>query len=299
MRRVRLLVVVVGLLLVTASCGGASSPQTNGPPSPSTASPSVMPTSGGFAVACTSGVLLPWLKQRLDDPARQISIERVDIVRCRGGYAHVWAVPRTNPSGAPQYDADQLFLRFVDGSWTVVEEGSGVACDDPVSDAHPPFLHACWALGYLPSGFTCAKVEGGVDHAADWEPTGPKVVAVRVGRHTGFDRFVIQFDGTVPTYRVSVNPSSTFTLSPKDEKVVLEGSGGVLIRLFPVDWTAYAGPDSLHPSDPFLREARLVENYEGYQQWGLGVAARPCYRVFTLDSPPRLIVDVATVQAGS
>lgn len=150
----------------------------------------------------------------------------------------------------------------------------------------------------VPSGFTRATISGGVAQASDWEPGGPRVVAVRVGRHAGFDRFVIEFDGTVPTYRVRVHPSTTFTLSPKDETVVLEGTGGVLIRLFPVAWTAYDGPTSLRPAGPVLREARLLENYEGYQQWGLGVAGTPCYRVFTLDSPARLVVDVATVAAG-
>lgn len=150
----------------------------------------------------------------------------------------------------------------------------------------------------VPSGFTRATVTGGAAQASDWEPGGPRVVGVRIGRHAGFDRFVIEFDGTVPTYRVRVHPSTTFTLSPKDETVVLEGTGGALIRLFPVAWTAYDGPTSLHPAGLVLREARLLENYEGYQQWGLGVAGTPCYRVSTLDSPPRLVVDVATVAAG-
>jgi hypothetical protein len=155
------------LALALAGCGGSSAPpattalaqststaptsteppSTNRPPLTSVvrstlAAPS---TTSGFKAACTTRVLLPLLKKRLDDPSRQLVVERVDIERCRNGYTHVFAIPKENPPGAPQYDADQLWLQYVDGDWRTVAEGSGIACDDADIDAD--LLRACRALG--------------------------------------------------------------------------------------------------------------------------------------------------------
>lgn len=118
-------------------------------------------------------------------------------------------------------------------------------------------------------------------------------MAVRVGGHPGYDRFVIEFDGTVPTYRITLQ-GPRFTLSPSGKKVVLEGTNGVLILLKPEDWTAYAGPSEIHSQLPVIREARLVENFERTMQWGLGILGAPCLRVTTLQSPPRLVIDVTS-----
>jgi hypothetical protein len=122
----------------------------------------------------------------------------------------------------------------------------------------------------------------------------PAVVAVRVGQHEGYDRFVIEFDGAVPSYAVTRQGSPEFTLSPRDELVRLEGTSGVLVRAQMTDWTGYRAATAFHPRYPYLREARLVENFEGVLQWSLGVQGRPCLRVFTLTGPDRLVVDVAT-----
>ena len=148
----------------------------------------------------------------------------------------------------------------------------------------------------LPAGFVCAGASGGASHASDWGPAGPKVVAVRAGQHAGYDRFVVQFDGTVPTYRIT-RQGPQFTLSPSGKTVTLQGTDGVLIRINPEDWTAYSGPKSLRPGFPFLREARLVENFEGTMQWGLGIQGIPCLRATTLLSPPRLVIDVVGLAA--
>jgi hypothetical protein len=89
------------------------------------------------------------LKQKLDDPSTELIIERVDIRRCRNGYAHVFAVPRQNPpEDQHQYESEQLFLRDIGGSWQIVESGTGISCND--SDIRAPLLQACRALGYRP-----------------------------------------------------------------------------------------------------------------------------------------------------
>jgi len=119
------------------------------------------------------------------------------------------------------------------------------------------------------------------------------VTDVNVGQHPGYDRFVIDFGGGVPTYSVT-RQGTTFTRSPKGDQVTLEGTAGVLIVVHSVsNWTTYSGPTAFHPRYPFLRQALQVENFEGYQQWALGIQGSPCLRVFTLAGPNRLVVDVA------
>jgi hypothetical protein len=96
--------------------------------------------------ACTQETLLPLMKQKFDDPANKLIIERVEIKRCRNHYAHVFAVTAANPPGQPQYENEQLFLRYVNGHWESVAEGTGISCDD--TDLPADLRTACRALGY-------------------------------------------------------------------------------------------------------------------------------------------------------
>jgi hypothetical protein len=139
-----------------------------------------------------------------------------------------------------------------------------------------------------PAGFTTGSVSGGSSTAI------VTVITVRDGAHPGYDRFVIEFSGAVPSYAVTPQPNSQFTLTPKGGTVMLEGTTGVLITVQHINWTAYAGPTSLRPEFTYLREARMIQNFEGVQQWGLGVAGIVAVRVLTLTSPARLVVDVTT-----
>ena len=92
--------------------------------------------------------------------------------------------------------------------------------------------------------------------------------------------------------RTAITRSFGPALSPSGKKVALEGTNGVLVLLKPEDWTAYTGPSEFHARLPVIREARLVENFEGTMQWGLGILGAPCIRVSTLQSPPRLVIDL-------
>jgi hypothetical protein len=104
-------------------------------------------TANAFEQACTDRVLLPLMKRKFDDPAKELIIERVDIRRCRNGYAHIYAITRKNPAGHPQYEgAEQVFLHFVGDEWQSVMEGTGLSCTE--NDIRPALLTACKALGY-------------------------------------------------------------------------------------------------------------------------------------------------------
>lgn len=140
-----------------------------------------------------------------------------------------------------------------------------------------------------PAGFYMTDSSGGF-------VASNAVVAVRVGQHPGYDRIVIEFASGVPSYTVTRQSTSTFTRSPRGDQVTLEGNAGVLIVIHSVsNWTSYAGPTAFHPGYPYLGQALLVENFEGYQQWALGIQGTPALRVFTLASPSRLVVDVSAI----
>src|SRR4051812_44820095 len=75
--------------------------------------------------------------------------------------------------------------------------------------------------------FTCGAVSGGSSTA---RPV--PVTAVRVGRHTGFDRFVVQFAGSrVSSYTVTPKSSAVFWLDPSGRRVTLRGTAGLKIVL--------------------------------------------------------------------
>jgi hypothetical protein len=140
-----------------------------------------------------------------------------------------------------------------------------------------------------PAGFYLADSSGGAVATSD-------VVAVSVGQHSGYDRIVIEFASGVPNYAVTRQSTPTFTRSPRGDQVTLEGNAGVLIVIHSVsNWTSYPGPNAFHPGYPCIQQVLLVENFEGYQQWALGIQGTPALRVFTLASPSRLVVDVSAI----
>ncbi len=115
-----------------------------------------------------------------------------------------------------------------------------------------------------------------------------------VAQQSGYDRFTIEFGGGIPAYSVTLQSGTTFTRSPRGDQVTLEGANGVLIVTHSItNWTSYTGPTGFQPGYPYMRQAMLVENFEGYQQWALGIQGTPCVRIATLDSPSRLVVDIA------
>lgn len=168
---------------------------------------------------------------------------------------------------------------------------SPTAAASPPSSSSPVATATPQPTPALPAGFTCADASGGSEQA------GSDVVGVRVGQHDGYDRLVLEFNGPIPSYSVQRRSGTSFTGSPRGQAVTLSGTNGVLVVVHPIsNWTSYSGPSAFHPDYPILREARQVENFEGYQQWALGIQGTPCLRVTTLTAPSRLIVDVATTQ---
>jgi len=135
-------------------------------------------------------------------------------------------------------------------------------------------------------GFSCAAQSGG-----DAGPAG--LTGVRASPQSGFDRFVIQFDGPVPRYQVTPQPSATFTTDPAASSVTLAGTAGLRVTVSGVaNWAALGGPTDLRPGGSALLESRQVGAFEGVVTWGLGLARASCFHAYTLTGPDRLVIDV-------
>lgn len=135
--------------------------------------------------------------------------------------------------------------------------------------------------------FACTAQSGGGGSGG----TPVSVTAARAGAQSGYDRFVLQFDGPLPAYTVQPRSSAIFTEDPRGEQVTLAGAAGVQVTVRGAS-VASGVPTALRPNLTILKEARQVGSFEGVATWGLGVDKSTCLRVFTLPSPNRLVVDV-------
>jgi hypothetical protein len=152
----------------------------------------------------------------------------------------------------------------------------------PVSPPAPPGTN-------LPA-FACADASGGKTGVAN-------AVTARVAEQAGYDRFVLQFDSTVPSYTVKRQPAPTFPSGASGQTITLSGTSGVLVNVQSATGAnTFTGPnDFTHGEYLVLKEARQTQDFEGHLSWGLGLGKTACMRVFTLADPARLVVDFSTI----
>lgn len=160
---------------------------------------------------------------------------------------------------------------------------SGVASGPRISN--PPVTPPVPPGTNLPA-FACSDASGGKTGVAN-------TITARVGEQDTYDRFVLQFDPIVPTYTVKRQSNAVFTQGASGQSVTLAGKAGVLITVHSAQGTTtFTGStDVATPGYKVLREARQVQDFEGYVSWGLGLSQASCMRVFVLDAPARLVVD--------
>jgi hypothetical protein len=140
--------------------------------------------------------------------------------------------------------------------------------------------------------YTCTTQTGGDANS------GADVTDVRVGTATGYDRFVIQFNGAAPQYTVTPQGSSSFMEDGSGRTFQLQGSAGLKVVVRNTSGASYSGPQTyfglndFKPGFPVLKEARNMGDYERVYTWGLGLGGPNCFRAYTLTSPDRLVVDI-------
>jgi hypothetical protein len=137
--------------------------------------------------------------------------------------------------------------------------------------------------------FACADASGGKTGVAN-------TITARASEQQGYDRFVLQFESIVPTYTVKRQPKPVFPMGASGQTVTLSGTAGVLVTVHSATGaTTFTGSrDLIHSDFLVLKEARQTQDFEGYVSWGLGLSKPVCMRVFTLNDPSRLVVDLKT-----
>jgi hypothetical protein len=131
----------------------------------------------------------------------------------------------------------------------------------------------------------------------------PTLVAVRAGRHAGFDRVVFEFRGPVPAARqvrwvdqlVQDGSGEPVHLAGgADLEVVFQGASAHDDRGMPT-----VSPRRFSPGFTALKEVAQVGDFEAVVGYGLGVDRRRPFRVSTLSGPSRLVIDVQTAAAAA
>ena len=125
------------------------------------------------------------------------------------------------------------------------------------------------------------------------------LTGVRAARHEGYDRVVFEFDGEVPGYDVRY-AEGPVTEDGSGDEVRVDGEHVVIVRMenaLDADLSkegaplTYRGPMRFSPSTPVVAELVRTGGFEGVLTWAVGLRDRVDFRVTTLRSPARLVVD--------
>lgn len=145
-------------------------------------------------------------------------------------------------------------------------------------------------------------LEGASTSVRVGQTTAPAIALlerVAVGRHEGYDRVVFQFRGDgVPGYRIQ------YLAPPLQEDgsgntVTVAGTAFAVVRMEPASGfdlnsgegeLVYKGPKRVSGAS-VVREVVRTGDFEAVLTWAVGLDEKVDFRVLTLSSPSRLVVD--------
>ncbi|MGI8776484.1 MAG: AMIN-like domain-containing (lipo)protein [Acidimicrobiales bacterium] len=125
------------------------------------------------------------------------------------------------------------------------------------------------------------------------------LTAVRTAAQNGFDRVTFEFANRLPGYAVDYIARPVLQDGSGTEMVV-EGTAVLSVRMTPASGfdlsgggkATYTGPTRIKAAAPKLVEVVQAGDFEGNLTWVAGVKTKSGFRVSTLESPPRLVVDI-------
>jgi hypothetical protein len=124
-----------------------------------------------------------------------------------------------------------------------------------------------------------------------------QILDVRVGTHDGYDRVVFEFasgipdaviEGVLPPLYEDGSGLEMDVAGSAFLKVTMHGAS----RVSPDGGVTYDGSTNFRPG--FDRLVQLIEggDFEAVSTWYLGLDGASCYRVFALQDPSRLVIDI-------
>lgn len=122
----------------------------------------------------------------------------------------------------------------------------------------------------------------------------PRLVAIRAAHHPGYDRVVFEFRGGLPAH--SVRLVDELVGDPSGLPVRIAGRGVLQARFSPADAHDAQGNPTVSGRTTYalpnvLTTVRAGDS-EAVTTYGIGLAKRTTFRVFTLRDPARVVVDV-------
>jgi hypothetical protein len=128
--------------------------------------------------------------------------------------------------------------------------------------------------------------------------SAPTLVAVRGGRHAGFDRVVFEFRGDVPATR-RIRYVDQLTEDASGEPVSLAGGANLEVVFQGANAHDDHGrptvsPRRFSPGFTALKEVAQTGDFEAVVSYGLGVDHQRPFKVSTLSGPSRLVIDIQT-----
>ena len=121
------------------------------------------------------------------------------------------------------------------------------------------------------------------------------LTAVRAANQGPVDRVVFEFSDRVPGYAVRY-VNRPITEDGSGHPVTVEGEAVLEVRMEPARGPSFT-PDTarVKPQASAVAEVVRTGDFEAVVHWVIGVRKQQPFSVSTLDSPPRLIVEVAAL----
>jgi hypothetical protein len=124
------------------------------------------------------------------------------------------------------------------------------------------------------------------------------LASIRTGRHGSYERLTLQFTSSFGEANVRYVP--VVHADPSDKVVPLKGLSflQIVVHRAVARWSAtpiapYAGPSTVTPGYPTLKQVSISGDFEAVLSFGIGLDRTAGFRVTRLRSPDRLVLDFA------
>jgi hypothetical protein len=150
-----------------------------------------------------------------------------------------------------------------------------------------------------------AGLDGASTGPVTWKSGSEEVAlltGVRAASHDGYDRVVFEFRNGVPGYEIRYVERPVLA-DGSGRPVAVDGGAVLLVRMEPAldaDLTkesaprTYTGPARLSPDTRAVVELVRTGGFESVLTWAVGTDEKRPFRVTRLESPARLVLDVAS-----
>lgn len=123
----------------------------------------------------------------------------------------------------------------------------------------------------------------------------PTLVGIRAAHHPTYDRVVFDFTGGLPSTR-SVRYVSQLIQDPSGLPLPIAGRAILAVTMSPTNAHNDAGqvtaPGKIAFALPNVMTVVRSGDFEAVTSYGIGLARKESFRVFTLRSPDRLVIDI-------